>query len=289
MNQPGPYWGPHWKPLDRVARRVWNRLPESLLTTHVFRVLGHQIHKRVSAYQGRAQTPWTRFMRNKPLLELIANIVRNEVAATPVKIASIGCSLGAELYSLLYLIRLGPDVIRIEATGADISSEIVAQAEGGRFRRDASELAGLSDHEITEMFVVQNDSLDVRDRIREGTRWIIVDARHPKFTEILGRQDVVLANNFLGPMLDAEAESCFGNIMEVTKPGGYLVIDGINLDLKTRLVSRYGLKPIPTRVDEIHRADVTKQDWPWVRWALEPIDRERSDWQERYSAVFQIP
>ena len=279
---------PHLRFCDRVARKVWKRLPKWLLTTRAFRLLGHRVHARVSAYQSRDQTFWTCFMRNRPLLEVIAAIIRDKRMGSPLTIASIGCSLGAELYSLLYLVRLGCDELCVKATGVDISSEIIDQAKSARFSLDAEELSILGARELADMFVKKNGWLEVRDWIRVGIRWITTDARDPEFVEIVGRHDIVLADNFLGPMSNTEAESCLGNIINITKPSGYLVIDGIDLDLRAQFASRHGLKPVTTRIDEIHQADVTKQDWPWLRWALEPIDRERSDWQYRYSAVFQV-
>ncbi|MDQ8051128.1 hypothetical protein, partial [Luteibacter sp.] len=94
--------------------------------------------------------------------------------------------------------------------------------------------------------------------------------------------------NVLGPMEDAVAEACLENIMKLLVPGGTLVLDGIDLDLKSRVTQSLGLKPVTRYLEEIHTADPTKGDWPWTRWSHEPIDYERADWEYRYATVFSV-
>lgn len=52
------------------------------------------------------QSHYTQFMRNPPLLATIATLASKYPRGAGIKIASIGCSTGAELYSVLYAIKI---------------------------------------------------------------------------------------------------------------------------------------------------------------------------------------
>lgn len=92
--------------------------------------------------------------------------------------------------------------------------------------------------------------------------------------------------NVLGPMQDALAETCLRNIVRLVAPSGYLVVNGVDLDLKTRVVHELKLRPVTDRIEEVHMADPTKRDWPWTRWGLEPFDWNRPDWAVRYASIY---
>jgi hypothetical protein len=55
---------------------------------------------------------------------------------------------------------------------------------------------------------------------------------------------------------------------------------------------KHGLTPVATRIEEIHGADPdwdARKDWPWRYWALEPMNKKRRHWVERYAAIFRLP
>jgi hypothetical protein len=73
------------------------------------------------------------------------------------------------------------------------------------------------------------------------------------------------------------------------RPGGYLLVTGVDLDVRTRVALDLGWKAVPELRAEIHDGDpLVRADWPWQWWGLEPFDRRRPDWETRYSAVFRI-
>jgi SAM-dependent methyltransferase len=177
----------------------------------------------------------------------------------------------------------------------DISSEVLEVAREGVYPVGVSELANeplckcMTDDEMQAMFDRDGQDLKVRAWIKEGISWRVGDAFDPLLGDVLGRHDLVVANNFLCHMEPAEAERCLRNVARLVDPGGYLVVSGIDLDVRTKVANTLGWKPIPDSMEEIHDGDWSlRLSWPWRYWGLEPFDKRRSDWEIRYASVFQV-
>src|SRR4029077_3589357 len=118
---------------------------------------------------------------------------------------------------------------------------------------------------------------------------LCADASEPGLVDALGPQDIVVANRFLCHMVPAAAEKCLRNIARLVKPGGYLFVSGIDLDLRTRVAQSMGWKPVADLMREIHEGDASiRSGWPTEYWGLEPFCDKRPDWKIRYASVFQI-
>lgn len=288
------------KPIGRAVRWVWRRLPQSVLDTPQMRRVGTLIYDRHTRHMERAQSHATYFLRNMAQIEVVRDLIADLPQNATLRIASIACSNGAELYSYLHVLRSARPDLDIAAHGVDISETIVEVARKGVYdpaRRTeeglvapgtpAEEIAGL-EALCTLLERTPDSMLRVKDRLREGVTWSVCDASSPEFVERLGTQDIVLANNFLGPMDDDLAEACLRNAVRLAKDGGILVVDGVDLDLRARVAEALGLEPVTTRMEEIHFGDATKLDWPWTRWSVEPLDMMRPDRDFRYATIFRV-
>jgi 2-polyprenyl-3-methyl-5-hydroxy-6-metoxy-1,4-benzoquinol methylase len=72
-----------------------------------------------------------------------------------------------------------------------------------------------------------------------------------------------VANRFLCHMEPAAAERCLRNIARLVKPGGYLFVSGVDLDVRTRVARGMGWKPVMDLIREIHEGDPSSRDgWP---------------------------
>ena len=207
----------------------------------------------------------------------------------------LACSIGAEVYSILWTIRSARPDLKIDLQGVDISREILGFAEQGIFSPDTSEMvhssifARLSEHERREIFDWEGDQAKVKSWLREGIIWQRGDASDPEIKNLLGLQDMVIGSNFLCHMAPADAEKCLRNIARLVEPGGYLFVSGVDLDVRTKVALDLGWKPVRELMAEIHDGDPSvRADWPWHWWGLEPFDQRRSDWQIRYATVFQV-
>ena len=81
------------------------------------------------------------------------------------------------------------------------------------------------------------------------------DAADPELIKALGRQDTVVASNFLCHMAPADAEKCLGNIARLVTAGGYLFVSGVDLDVRTKVAVDLGWEPVPDLIAEIHNGD----------------------------------
>jgi SAM-dependent methyltransferase len=102
-------------------------------------------------------------------------------------------------------------------------------------------------------------------------------------------QDIVVANRFLCHMAPPDAERCLRSIARLVAPGGHLFVSGIDLDVRTKVATELGWKPVPDLLEGIHDGDGSlRADWPCKYWGLEPLDKGRPDWAIRYASAFQV-
>lgn len=284
------------RPFLRANEWVWKRLPGSLRTLPPVPSYGAFLHSLVRLRAQRTQFHGTFFFRNRPQLELIRSLVARAPENSTLRIAVVGCSNGAEVYSILWTTRSARPDMKFEVQAIDISAEVLESAREGVYSlRDNPLVAApiferLTESEMTTLFdrEKQGDEVCIKPWIAEGINWQVGNAADPRLIERLGGQDMVIANNFLCHLAPAEAEGCLRNLQYLVRPGGYLFVSGVDLDVRTKVAVDLGWTPVPDLLEEIHNGDpVMRRDWPWKYWGLEPFDPKRPDWQTRYAAVFQ--
>lgn len=211
------------------------------------------------------------------------------------RIAVLACSIGAEVYSILWSIRSARPDLKVVLCAVDISKEVLNFAEKSIYAPNTSELVGapiferLTAHDKLEMFDWEGDQAKVKSWLREGIAWRLGDAADPELISSLGPQDMVVANNFLCHMAPPDAEKCLRNIGQLVSRGGYLFVSGVDLGVRTKVALDLGWEPVAELMEEIHDGDPSvRADWPLQWWGLEPLNRRRHDWQTRYAAVFRI-
>jgi chemotaxis methyl-accepting protein methylase len=209
--------------------------------------------------------------------------------------AVVGCSNGAEVYSIMSAIRSTQPDLKVTMHAMDISREVVDAAREGVYALGFSELVNeailerMTEDEIRKMFDTDGHQLSVKSWIKEGIVWAVGDAEDPQLVDILGYQDFVVANRFLCHMEPVDAERCLRNIARLVDAGGYLFVSGIDLDVRTKVAKDLGWKPVGDLLEEIHDGDPSlKLGWPWKYWGLEALDKRRHDWRVRYASVFQL-
>jgi SAM-dependent methyltransferase len=256
---------------------------------------GNFLHALVGLVSDRRQFCGTFFLRNRPQLELIRRLSDQEKRGSTLKIAVMGSSIGAEVYSIIWTIRSARPDLKVITQAVDISKEILQVAREGVYSHEALELVGepifkrMTEREMREMFDSEGTKVRIKTWIKEGIQWHIGDARDPEIVNLLGHQDMVVANNFLCHMDPSDAEKCLRNIACLVESGGYLFVSGIDLNVRTRVAGQLGWKPVEDLIEEIHDGDPSvRADWPFKWWGLEPFNSKRHDWKLRYASVFQL-
>jgi SAM-dependent methyltransferase len=279
----------------RLNEWIWQRLPEPAAAPRPVVAYGRLMHAVVRSHGNRRQFLGTFFLRNRPQLELISGLAELTAKGRAARVAVIGCSIGAEVYSILWSIRSRYPGVRVITTAVDISEDVIAVAREGVYSPGVSDLVQepicerMTDDELRGMFDREGSVLRVKPRMKEEIAWRVADARDPKIVEVLGRQDIVVANDFLCHMEPAEAEQCLRNIARLVTPGGFLVASGIDLDVRSKVAKSLSWKPVTAGIEDVHNGDRSlRLSWPWRYWGLEPFDKTRRDYEMRYASTFQL-
>jgi len=279
----------------RINGRLWEKLPASFSTLRPVRSYGNLLHKLARRYGARAQAPSTYFLRNRPQLELTRRLIERRAETEPLKVAVLGCSTGVEAYSIAWRIRSARPDLKLTLHAVDISKRAVEFGEGGKYSlvdpqlTDSNVFERMNETEMMELFDRDGDVVTVKSWIREGMVWQVGDVVTPETIDALTPQDIVIANNFLCHMPPSMAESGLRNIARLVRPGGYLFVSGIDLDVRTKVADDLGWRPLQDLLEEIHEGDpCMKAHWPWHYAGLEPLNKKRRDWKRRYAAAFQV-
>jgi chemotaxis methyl-accepting protein methylase len=306
----------HRRIVRASIRGVWTHLPEPWRASPLGQAYGKLANALVRGHAERTQYFGTFFLRNRPELELMRRLVAGNPVSSCVNIAILGCSKGAEVYSVSWSLRSARPDLRLTIRALDISQDILDFAKRGIYSchdddvrkvqdngarkkegtawntwidQNAPIFERLTPEEMEAMFEVHGEFAKIRPWLREGITWLCGDAGDPQLTDILDRPDIVVANRFLCHMKPATAEKCLRNIARTVKPGGYLFVSGIDLDVRAKVAREMSWKPVTELIHEIHEGDSSlREDWPLEYWSLEPFSEDRPDWEMRYASVFQI-
>jgi SAM-dependent methyltransferase len=256
---------------------------------------GQLLHAMIRLRRNRTVYFGTFFMRNRPQLELARRLIDRDGNISSFTLAVVASSIGAEVYSITRTLRSRCLGRKFSVNAVDISEEAIEFARKGVYRLAGSKFTGenifarLTRDEMDEFFHSEGGKMRVRSWISKDIAWRTGNAGDPDLAAQLGPQDMVFASNFLCHMSPVEADRCLRSIVGMVRPGGYLFVSGVDLDVRTRVALDLSLEPVTEMIEEIHEGDSSlTQDWPFRYWGLEPLNRRRSDWQIRYCSVFRV-
>lgn len=277
-------------PFFALSRSLWALIPDRLHGVAPVRAWGSFLLRLARLKQTRAQSSWTCFLRNRAEIDFIAWIGRSVRDGGRLSIAIFGCSTGAEAYSASYALRDSMNRIQIEIHASDISPENIKAAEAALFDPAGKEMERLTAEQKDALFEKAGDRLIVRDEWRRPVRFSVIDAMAPGLAERAGVHDLVIANKFLCHMPPEMARQCLRNLATTVRPGGVLIVSGVDLDVRSAVAAELGLVPVEDAIEAMHEGDVTlRRSWPFEYWGLEPLDRRRKDFALRYAAAFIRP
>jgi len=279
----------------RVNQAIWKRLSSTVRDTRLARAYGGFLHGLVRRRAQRRQYFGTYFLRNRPELEQIRRLIAPREQGATLRIAVLGCSIGAEVYSVLWTIRSARPDLDVRVQAADISREVLQVGERAVYTSASAGLVGssiferLTPEESDAIFDWQGEMATVKPWLRAGISWHEADASNPELIRALGPQDIVIASNFLCHMPQSLAEACLRNFVRLLQPGGYLFVLGVDLEVRSKVARELGWQPVPDLIREIHDGDPSvRGDWPWEWWGLEPLNDRRRDWQLRYAVAYRV-
>jgi len=134
-------------PIDlylRLNHAMWNRLPGVVRDSRLVRWYGTVLHRLVCRHASRQQYFGTFFLRNRPVLEQIRRLIASRAGGSSLRITVLGCSIGAEIYSLLWTIRSARPDLKVHLCAVDNSAEVLEVAAKAVYTSEASALVGAS-------------------------------------------------------------------------------------------------------------------------------------------------
>lgn len=294
----------------RGVGRVWRIIPARLRSHAVLVRYGAHLHSLILRFVDRRQNHSTFFFRNRAELELIRRLADRASHGSSIDIAVFACSKGAEVYSIAWVLKTARPDLTINLRAIDISQEILKFASRGEYSLQDRENQGdvvelgvntyrdqppgyspfmfMSESEKNAMFDRDGDVVKVKSWIKDGITWLCADAGDPELLSVLLPQDIIIANRFLCHMEPTTAERILRNVSRVAKPGGYLFVSGVDLDVRMRVAVDMKWKAVTELIEEVHDGDPSIRDgWPFEYWAKEPLDSKRSDATIRYASAFQ--
>ena len=163
----------------------------------------------------------TSFFRDPAVFEAIRTAVIPALAERPgpIRVLSLGCATGEELYSVGMLLAESGLLDRAMLLGMDCRSEALAAARAGIFGNEA--LACVDDSKASRFFERTRAGWRIADRLRAAAFWASGDAAHDLPA---GEWDVVLCRNLVIYLQAHVMESMFRRIAAALSPGGFLVV-----------------------------------------------------------------
>lgn len=279
----------------RVNERVWRFLPLGVKGLRPVRWYGKFLYTLARLQGDRRQALGTYFFRNRPALELIRRLVDKMKNGETLRVAVLGCSTGAEVYSLAWAIRSARPDLMLTLHAVDISDQAVNIGKAAVYSSEPSKVTRtaiterMTAAEVDTVFKQEGDRLVVKPQLRQGIQWYVGDIRSEAVRGLIGLNDMVLANNFLCHMDPPDAEECLRSIGHLVKPGGYVFVAGVDLEVRSKIARELGWQPVQELLEEIHDGDPTlRKAWPFDYTGLEHLDKRREDWTIRYAATFKV-
>lgn len=244
-------------------------------------------------FENRQGYTFTQFVRLPSQIDALTGPVMKFLGmpapGEALRIVVIGCSSGAEPYTLssILLERLPHLAFTIDAY--DIDREVLAVARGGVYPMAQVTKNALVDAAfVAATFDRDGDNLVVKPRVAERVRFHAADATDPNLRAQIAPADIVFAQNIMCNLRRASSRRVFDNAAALLKPRAALFVDGMDPDMRASRTRKHGLVPLDVNIERIHHEAerVRGERYPGHAAGLEPFDATRRDRNRRYATIF---
>ena len=161
------------------------------------------------------------FFRDPAVFRALEETVLPVLAKTarPLRILSVGCSTGDELYSMAIALGEAGLLDGARLVGVDCREDAVVAARRGVFSEAAC--ANVDPGTIARYFERAAEGWRVIEPLRQRTQWLVLDATHECPA---GPWDVIFCRNLVIYLSNRTAETLFRTVAGQLTPGGVLVV-----------------------------------------------------------------
>ncbi len=163
----------------------------------------------------------TYFFRDYPQLKAFRDYILSKFKGRTVKIASLGCSTGEEVYSLACI--LNKEGLQGKVYGFDINQKALKVAEAGVYK---SLKAKRIPDEYKSCFVQKDEKyIEVPAKLKSMVEFKKLNLIEEKdFKPYRESMDIVFCRHVLIYFDESSKKRALGNIESMLKPGGYLIL-----------------------------------------------------------------
>jgi chemotaxis protein methyltransferase CheR len=261
----------------------------ALVKTNVWQMIRFKITLLVSR---RQNCHFTSLLRLPTQYEALAGpvldfLVKNGTKKT-LKITVLGCSNGAEVYSIASVLRNQYPDLLFDINAYDIDQQSIDKARSARYtQQEVYNTEYLTDDFVHTTFNQGNDFYEIKNDLRKSVHFDVADALSPELKERLGTSDIIYAQHFLIHLETHKAIQAFNNICKLLNPIAVLFIAGMELDMLVQMTRKNNLMPMEYKIEEIYKEmGIYGKGWPYTYCGCEPFMTVRTDWQRRYATIF---
>jgi chemotaxis protein methyltransferase CheR len=241
----------------------------------------------------RVNRHFTGFMRLPAQFDALAGPVVEFLLSgdvtRPIRIFSIGSSIGAEAYTAASCLTAAHPSLDYKLLGFDIDGAVVEKANSGVFDAETEVLNDwITPEFVAQTFDIDGDTCAIKPEIHRRCEFHVADILDDGAVDTYGKADLILAQNFLFHLEPRDAEVAFDKIYRLLADRAVLFVDGTDIPIRNRQTKKHGLKPLEYRLEEIHNQArwVRGEGWPYHYWGLEPFMSSHRDWRRRYATIF---
>jgi chemotaxis protein methyltransferase CheR len=226
-----------------------------------------------------------------PVLDFLGNPQRT---GERLDILLFACSSGAEVYTIASWLTQQLPGLNFHIHASDLHEELVEYARTAKYTHDEVWHSQYIDQTFVDAtFERVDDGYVVRPELRAKTSFRqanLLDgaALRASFSEA----PLVIAQNVLFHLSPAHATTAFENLTSLMAPRSVLLLEGMDLGLRSKLTASHGLRPLVTsdarQIYEETRVH-TPRDWWNYYWGVEPFTPFHPDRERRYATIFVRP
>jgi chemotaxis protein methyltransferase CheR len=219
----------------------------------------------------------------------VVDFFQDEGTQKKLKIIVVGCSNGAEPYSIASVLNHCRPDLSFHVKAYDINPESVRKAQSARYQpSEVYNNKSITPDFIQATFDIDDETYIVKDAVRKNVEFGLVDALDTNLQDKTGKADILFVQNLLFHLERSKAIQAFRNVFRVLEPQAALFIDGLDLDLREKYTQKQCLKPLDFKIEEIHNEARRARGvgWPYHYWGLEPFMSNPKNWRRRYSTIF---
>ncbi|MFZ3064381.1 MAG: CheR family methyltransferase [Nitrospirota bacterium] len=275
-----------------MIKNIFKNLPvvNSLVKTNAWQSFRHRM---VLLLSNRNNSTFTGFLRLPTQFEALTgpviNFLLKDGMTKSLKITVIGCSNGAEVYTIASVLKNRLPKLMFAINAYDIDKEMISKARTACYQQqEVFNNKVITDTFINSTFNIEKGLYIVKKDIACLVRFDVVDVLNSNLKGITGISDIVFAQNFIFHMRRKTAKAAFNNVCSILNSKAVLFIDGIDIDIRLKLAKRNNLEPLEYKIEEIHNEAMMARGvgWPYSYWGLEPFSMSDKDWKRRYSTIF---